>query len=260
MAPSFQGLPAFLAKTRYKSPSNPADGPVQFGHQTDLPLFGLLQSKPKLGQAFNSFMSGHGTDSPGWTEYYPVAQRLGVQGKRPNVEDEGVLLVDVGGGLGHVLATFHKRHPHMPGRLILQDQESVISQIPPSSLPSKITPTVHDFFTAQPVKGARAYYMHFILHDWTDEHCTKILGHLRDAMTSGYSKILINEYVVPDREATWQMTSLDWSMMAAFASRERTERQWRALLEACGLRIVGIWKKKGNRRSESIIEAVLGNE
>ena len=33
-------------------------------------------------------------------------------------------------------------------------------------------------------------------------------------MAPGYSKVLINEYVVPDFGAAWPMTSMDWLMMA----------------------------------------------
>lgn len=54
---------------------------------------------------------------------------------------------------------------------------------------------VHDFFTPQPIKGARAYFMRSVLHDWPDEQCRKILGHLKDAMDPGYSKILISDCV-----------------------------------------------------------------
>lgn len=74
-------------------------------------------------------------------------------------------------------------------------------------------------------------------------------------MTRGYSKILINENVVPDREAYWETTGLDILMMAVFSAKERTEQNWRDLLEPVGLRIVNIWTyEKG---TESLIEAEL---
>lgn len=102
--------------------------------------------------------------------------------------------------------------------------------------------------------GARAYYMHSVLHDWQDERCQQILQNLRDAMEPGYSKILINENVVPDAGAAWQITSLDWTMMATLASKERTETQWRQLVESVGLRVEGIWTK--DPACESLIEMV----
>ena len=77
-------------------------------------------------------------------------------------------------------------------------------------------------------------------------------------MKRGYSKLLINENVVPDVGASWQITSLDWFMMALAASRERTEAQWRELLQSVGLKIVGIWTK--DAAAESLIEASLMEE
>ena len=74
-------------------------------------------------------------------------------------------------------------------------------------------------------------------------------------MTPSFSKILINEFVVPDLGASWSVTSMDWVMMALGATRERTEKQWRALLETAGLQIVHIWTY--DHGTESLIEVEL---
>ena len=74
-------------------------------------------------------------------------------------------------------------------------------------------------------------------------------------MRSGYSKLLINEFVVPDLGANWSVTSMDWVMMAVAAVKERTEKEWRALLGQAGLKVVGIWTY--DQASESLIEAEL---
>ena len=74
-------------------------------------------------------------------------------------------------------------------------------------------------------------------------------------MQPGYSKLLINEYVVPDVGATWSITSMDWLMMALGAVKERTEKQWRTLLGEAGLKVVGIWTY--DQGTESLIEATL---
>ena len=105
--------------------------------------------------------------------------------------------------------------------------------------------------------GARIYFLHSVLHDWPDADCRRILQHLVAVMKKGYSKVLINENVVPDVGASWQITSLDWFMMGLAQSRERTESQWRDLLMSAGLKIVGIWKKEAY--SESLIEAVIAD-
>ncbi|CAN9449732.1 unnamed protein product [Alternaria alternata] len=222
--------------------------------QTEKPFFAILQDDSRLGSAFNDFMTGYGKARPSWVDYYPVHERLL---NRSN--DTGPLLVDVGGGLGRDISHFHSVFPEARGTLILQDTPSVIAQtqrsIPP--LPSAIQAIAHDFFTPQPesARQAQAYYLHLVLHDWDDDSCRKILGHVRDAMKPGYSKLLINENVMEDFAASWQQTSLDWTMMAMLVNRERTRGQWAALLESVGMKIEGIWRK--DISSESVIEAVV---
>lgn len=74
-------------------------------------------------------------------------------------------------------------------------------------------------------------------------------------MKIGYSKILINDYVVPDQNPPWLMTSLDVMMMILNAAIERTSRQWHELLSSVGLKIVKIWSHPDS--GESLIEAEL---
>ena len=74
-------------------------------------------------------------------------------------------------------------------------------------------------------------------------------------MTKGYSKLLINEMVVPPKGASVIATESDLNVMAVVAGMERTEKQWYALLESVGLQITKIWTKAED--SESIIEAEL---
>ena len=54
------------------------------------------------------------------------------------------------------------------------------------------------------------------------------------------SVILLDEMVLPDVGAHWQAVQLDILMMSAVAAVERTRKQWYALLEAAGLKVVKI--------------------
>lgn len=135
---------------------------------------------------------------------------------------------------------------------MLQDLPEVISAV--KDLHPSIEITAHDFFTEQPVKAARAYYLHSVLHDWPNDLCSKILANLVAAMKPGYSKLLVNENVIPNTAAYWETTSLDLIMMQ-LGSGERTERHWGSLLESAGLRIVRIWTAHGG--VESLIECEL---
>ncbi|MCJ1476775.1 hypothetical protein MMC13_005444 [Lambiella insularis] len=250
--PIFQKLPAFLAKTKYEEPLDNTAGPFQFGHDTTLRSPIWRKERPHIQKAFSNHMAGYHQGRPSWMDpgFYPVKERL-IYGMR--AEHDATAIVDVGGGMGHDLVELKKKQPDLLGRFILQDLPQVIEQV--AQPLEGIEVTAHDFYTEQSVKGARAYYMHSVLHDWPDADCRRILQHTVAAMEKGYSKLLINENVVPDVGASWQMTSLDWFMMALAASRERTEAQWRELLLSAGLKIKGIWTK--DVAAESLIEAVL---
>ena len=102
---------------------------------------------------------------------------------------------------------------------------------------------------------ARVYYLRNILHDWNDTHCQTILQHIRAAMDPSYSKVLINQWIIPTQGATSFMTHQDLNMMATVGAMERTEGQTREVLEGAGLRILHIWRPD-DVESECIIEAV----
>lgn len=99
------------------------------------------------------------------------------------------------------------------------------------------------------------YHLHSVLHDWDDESCLKILANIKPAMRRGYSKILINDLVVPDREAGWFITAMDLCMMSLGSVKERTEADWRALINRSGLVVGDI--RTFEAGSESIIELSL---
>jgi hypothetical protein len=114
---------------------------------------------------------------------------------------------------------------------------------------------VHDFMKEQPVKGARAYFMHSIIQDWNDEVHTQILKSIVPAMEKGYSKILINDFVVPDQGAHWAQTCLDCELMSCLGARHRTVGEHTKLYEGAGLKITGIWRHP--QSLDSLIELEL---
>lgn len=74
------------------------------------------------------------------------------------VKSDDVLLVDMGGSIGHDLSEFDRKWSQTPGRLILQDLPEVVDQAP--ALPSRIEKMYHDFFTEQPIKGMSCMFRH----------------------------------------------------------------------------------------------------
>ena len=153
--PSFNRFPDFFKKADYKSPTSPTDGPFQMAHGTQLPFFPWLEATPPHLDEFGNFMSAYRAGKANWFDpgFYPVADRL-IEGFNP--ANNEVLLVDVGGGRGHDVQQFVAQYKAQPGKAVLQDLEPVIASIQDKNkLP--FDSTVHDFFTPQPIKAARAY-------------------------------------------------------------------------------------------------------
>ena len=97
--------------------------------------------------------------------------------------------------------------------------------------------------------------MHRVLHDWPDDKCREILARARDAMRPGYSKLLIHDYVILSTGASWQATSLDVTLWAVAGAKERSEEDWRQLVESVGLRMCKVWAPVNG--VESLIECDL---
>lgn len=234
VVPSLAGLPAYFKERHYQQPAT-KNG--IYHHLHGISFFESLQQDKEAGRVFASFMGAMRAGEKPWFDKYPIGEKLRV------VSADDVLLVDIGGSKGHDLLAFARRKKDLGliGRLILQDRPEVLSQVPPDT--EELDAQVYDFFTPQPVLGARAYLLKQVLHDWSDQECVNILGRVRDAMEEGYSRLLIHEMVVPDRGCRPRVAALDIVMLAVVdGGRERTESEWRALIgEVEGLKIEHIW-------------------
>lgn len=96
--------------------------------------------------------------------------------------------------------------------------------------------------------------MRNIMHDYPDDKCIAILHQLRSAMTPD-SVVLIDEMVLPNQGAHWLAATLDLMVMSSLGAMERSEKQWRDLLDAAGFRIKEIFTYTEELR-DSVIVAV----
>ena len=91
------------------------------------------------------------------------------------------------------------------------------------------------------------------MHDWSDTKCKDILSNIVPSMDKQYSRILIDDYVIPNTGASVRGASMDILMLLFASGIERTQHQWERLLNSVGLEIVRIWQPKIGE--ESVIEA-----
>jgi hypothetical protein len=148
---SIYRLPEYFQKKGYINPNDPHNGPFQFAYNTSKHWFIWASQNPRVAQQFNNHMGAYHQGRPSWMDddFFPVHAALL---KDAHDNPDAVLLVDVGGGLGHDLAEFARKHPTAPGRLVLQDKRDVINQI--KNKPGDIEPMAHNFFTKQPIQGS----------------------------------------------------------------------------------------------------------
>lgn len=116
----------------------------------------------------------------------------------------------------------------------------------------------HDFFTVQPIKGAKVYFLRNVLHDWPNKQAKVILERLHDAMTKN-SILLIQESEMLESNVPLRSTYMVLSMMAAFSGLERTRTQFEELLESAGLKLIKKWVPEGTTVFGTLFEAVLGS-
>ncbi|KAL5223256.1 hypothetical protein ABZP36_027969 [Zizania latifolia] len=141
-------------------------------------------------------------------------------------------LVDVGGGVGATVHAITSRHPHIHG--INYDLPHVISEAPP--FPG-VQHVGGDMFASVPT-GADAILMKWILHDWSDDHCARLLKNCYDALPP-HGKVIVVECVLPvNPEATPRAQGVfhvDMIMLAHNpGGKERYEREFEDLARGAG--------------------------
>lgn len=163
-----------------------------------------------------------------------------------------MVVVDVGGNIGHDILNFQNKYKLAPGRLVLQDRPEVIAN---TIVDNSIKAMAHDIMTPQPIKNARIYYLHIVLHDFPDSAARHILASLVPAMQRGKSKILVHEMVMWGKDNSNTATASDVLMMAIFNGTERNIDQFRALVEPVGLKIAQVYRSPTT--PQSILELEL---
>jgi O-methyltransferase domain/Dimerisation domain len=162
-------------------------------------------------------------------------------------------LVDVAGGHGLLLSEILRANPRLRG--VLFDQPHVIEGasafLSSKDLSERCEAAGGDFFESVPA-GADCYVMKHIIHDWDDERAVSILKNVARAMRDG-GRLLIVEMVLPPANVPHLGKVLDIEMLTSPGGVERTEEEYRELLDRAGLRLARVVPTES---PYSIVEAV----
>lgn len=99
--PAYHALPSWLKRRGYTTPATKTDTPFAQGHgePPDRSFFSWLQDHPYNATEFNIFMGVHRTGIKTWMDQPEIHDSLSKANRMGSIED-GVVFVDVGGGLG----------------------------------------------------------------------------------------------------------------------------------------------------------------
>lgn len=196
-------------------------GGAAFDHVHGKPFFDFLAQDEQYGGAFNDYM----------TQLTKMAAPA-VAG----AYDFGALatICDVGGGQGLLLRSILDRAPKARG--ILFDLASALRGHQLGDVAARVTVQAGSFFDALP--SADCFVLKTIIHDWPDAKARTILDNCRKALKPG-GKIILVEQVV-EEAANPMLLFYDLHMQVMLGGCERTEGEFRALLESAGLKMLRI--------------------
>ena len=151
-------------------------------------------------------------------------------------------LVDVAGGRGKMLASILKGHPHIHATLfdLPRVVKNALELLSTEGVAGRCEIVAGDMFTSVP-SGGDLYLLVRIIHDWDDLRAIEVLRSCRRAMAQK-AKLLIIDRVMPERVEpgpSAQSSALADLTMMMFTDggRERTAKQFEALVSASGLRL-----------------------
>ena len=201
-----------------------ANGRTGMHNVFGMEMFGYLQKNPAEAENFNKGMTDLSSgEAPAVVASYDFSGFSHI--------------VDVGGGMGLLLAAVLESAPGLRGTLF--DMPYVIEQ-------ARSAPTLAphagrcdfvggDFLEGVPA-GADAYIMKHIIHDWDHERSAKMLGNCRRSMKPG-GKLLVVDRVIGAPNEPDAKKYFDIAMMVWPGGRERDHAEWRALFHASGFRL-----------------------
>jgi len=144
-------------------------------------------------------------------------------------------LIDVGGGLGALLESVHKKLPQLS--LFLFETVNVV-QLLPSHYTNIFSAIVGDFFKNIP-SIADGIVMSRVIHDWNDEKAILILKNVYNALPKGGKLYLIEIMKETIIDGAWL---LNLNMQLICDSHERSSNQYILLLKKVGFIVQKIKK------------------
>ena len=220
------GQPSFWASWGHLLHSVRTGEPA-FPHLHGTNVWEHRAAHPEEGEIFDAAMTGLSA---------PVAEAVAQSYDFSRV---GVL-ADVGGGEGGLLATILAANPALRG--VLFDLPHVVAAagalLKRAGLADRCEVVGGSFFETVP-KGADAYLLKSIIHDWDDAAAIEILHMCRAAIADTGRLLVVEPVIQPGNEPDRAKFS-DLNMLVMLGGRERTAEDFERLYAEAGFRLTSI--------------------
>ncbi|WP_404815905.1 methyltransferase [Streptomyces thermolineatus] len=209
------------------------------------------------GKDFYSYVADQGDANRLFNEAMSEESRIAAAQLAAGYDFSGAKkVVDLGGGDGTLLAAILPTQPHLQG--IVFDSPSGVAEAPDvlakAGVADRCEARSGDFFRDIPSDGD-LYIIKSVFQDWGDEDSLALLRSCRSQMPESATLLIVGS-VLPETASTDQpiMFFTDLNMLVNTGGRERTESEFRAMLDGTGFTVRSV--QLGAAGPLSIIEAV----
>jgi hypothetical protein len=235
-----------------RSDSSDSVGPhaIFVGQKNQWDAWGELLHSVRTGE--NAFRAVHGTSSweyrrrhPDQNDIFNAAMTANSRRVEQAILADGDFgrfahVADIGGGQGSLMAALLQAHPALRG--VVFDLPHVVATAEPVLAAAGVTGRCQlvggDMFVSVP-EGCDAYLMKYIIHDWDDEGCRRILRSCHAAMRRDARLVVIDRLLGPPNQ-DHAVKLADLHMLVGPGGQERTLAEFASLFQAEGLRIAEV--------------------
>jgi trans-aconitate methyltransferase len=114
-------------------------------------------------------------------------------------------IVDVGGTQGHFALRLARRHPNP--RILVQDMAPVIQGANAGDMADRVSFMSHNLFEPQTI-STDAYFFRWIFHNWSDQHCLRILKAQLPVLMPG-NRLMVQEVLMQEAGTIAQWKAKD---------------------------------------------------
>ncbi|MEV0052217.1 methyltransferase [Saccharopolyspora shandongensis] len=197
---------------------------------------GQHQSKAAHGDEIFDYFAKHLDEAALFTESMGNLSRAAAEDIAAVLDTKGVTLaLDLGGANGEVVRAMLKVNPDLHGAVfdlphIVPDAAAAAEA---DGLTERFTTVGGDFF--EEVPPADLYVLKYIMHDWDDDACVRILKNCRASLKEG-GRVVVVDLLIPEVGIPGIAPLMDMNMLSMTGGKERETAEFDALFSAAGLR------------------------